>query len=98
MLPLSHNSGISRDLGMRHRSAIGISETTDAICVIVSEETGTISIAENGALKRHLSFAAFENILRDRLSPTKETSKLRKISSYLQSFNAKDSTDEGKAE
>lgn len=98
MLPLSHNSGISRDLGMRHRSALGISETTDAICVVVSEETGTISIAENGTLKRHLSFEAFENLLKNRLISQKETSGLKKFSSYLKFFNTKDSINEGKSE
>lgn len=97
MLPLSHNSGISRDLGMRHRSAIGISETSDAICVVVSEETGSISIAENGALKRHLSFEAFENILKTKLITTKESSRLKKVSTFLKSKNAKDSIDERKA-
>lgn len=98
MLPLSHNSGISRDLGMRHRSAIGISETTDALCVVVSEETGSISVAENGTLKRHLSFEAFENILKKGLLPQKDSSGLKKVSSYLKSFNSKESNDEGKAE
>ena len=98
MLPLSHNPGISRDLGMRHRSALGISETTDAICVVVSEETGTISIAENGTLKRHLSFEAFENLLKNRLISQKETSGLKKFSSYLKFFNTKDSINEGKSE
>jgi len=98
MLPLSHNPGISRDLGMRHRSALGISETTDAICVVVSEETGTISIAENGTLKRHLSFEAFENLLKNRLISQKETSGLKKFSFYLKFFNTKDSINEGKSE
>lgn len=98
MLPLSHNPGLSRDLGMRHRSALGISETTDAICVVVSEETGTISIAENGTLKRHLSFEAFENLLKNRLISQKETSGLKKFSSYLKFFNTKDSINEGKSE
>lgn len=97
MLPLSHNSGISRDLGMRHRSAIGISETSDAICVVVSEETGSISVAENGTLKRHLSFEAFENLLKTKLISTKETSTLKKFSSFLKSRNMKDSIDERKA-
>ncbi len=97
MLPLSHNSGISRDLGMRHRSAIGISETSDAICVVVSEETGSISVAENGTLKRHLSFEAFENLLKTKLISIKETSTLKKFSLFLKSRNMKDSIDEGKA-
>ena len=54
MLPLSKNVNLSRDLGMRHRAGIGISENSDAVVVIVSEETGTISVAIGGLLKRHL--------------------------------------------
>ena len=66
--------------------------------MVVSEETGTISIAENGTLKRHLSFEAFENLLKNRLISQKETSGLKKFSSYLKFFNTKDSINEGKSE
>ena len=48
MLPLSKNVNLSRDLGMRHRAGIGMSENSDAVVVIVSEETGTISVAIGG--------------------------------------------------
>ncbi len=51
MLPLSKNVNLSRDLGMRHRAGIGMSENSDAVVVIVSEETGTISVAIGGLLK-----------------------------------------------
>ncbi len=51
-LPLSENTSISKDLGTRHRAAIGISEVTDSLTVVVSEETGRISLAENGHLTR----------------------------------------------
>ena len=51
-LPLSDNMAISKDLGTRHRAAVGISETTDSITVVVSEETGRISVAEGGWLRR----------------------------------------------
>ena len=54
MLPLSKNVNLSRDLGMRHRAGIGMSENSDAVVVIVSEETGSISVAIGGMLKRHL--------------------------------------------
>ncbi len=67
MLPLSSQSNLSRDLGMRHRAGIGMSEVTDALVVIVSEETGGISIAQNGMLKRHLTRETFEKILRNEL-------------------------------
>ena len=64
MLPLSQNPNLSKELGMRHRAGIGISEASDALVVIVSEETGAISLAEGGMLKRHLSRENFEKILR----------------------------------
>ncbi len=53
-LPLTKNPSISRELGTRHRAAIGVTEGSDAVSIIVSEETGLISFAENGRLKRHL--------------------------------------------
>lgn len=55
VLPLTANTNISPDLGTRHRAAIGLSEATDAIVVVVSEETGKISIAMNGTLTRNLT-------------------------------------------
>ena len=69
MLPLSENANLSRDLGMRHRAGIGMSERSDALVVIVSEETGGISVAEDGLLKRHLSQDTFEALLRRELLP-----------------------------
>ncbi len=69
MLPLSENSNLSRDLGMRHRAGIGMSERSDAVVVIVSEETGAISVAQDGLLKRHLSPDTFEALLRRELLP-----------------------------
>lgn len=67
MLPMSNNQNLSRDLGMRHRAAIGMSEHSDAVIAIISEETGAISIAVDGMLKRHLSPETFEKILRNEL-------------------------------
>lgn len=72
MLPLSNNPNLSKDLGMRHRAGIGMSEATDALVVIVSEETGGISVAMNGMLKRHLTKETFEKILRTELTPEEE--------------------------
>ncbi|MBR6114938.1 MAG: diadenylate cyclase CdaA [Oscillospiraceae bacterium] len=72
MLPLSENPNLSRDLGMRHRAGIGMSEATDALVVIVSEETGGISVAESGMLKRHLSRDTFEKLLRNGLLTEQE--------------------------
>ena len=55
LLPLTANNNLSRDLGTRHRAAIGLSEVTDAAVIVVSEETGKISIALNGSLTRNLT-------------------------------------------
>ena len=69
MLPLSSNVNLSRDLGMRHRAGIGISENSDAVVVIVSEEIGSISVAIDGTLKRHLTPETLERVLRKELLP-----------------------------
>ena len=63
ILTLTEASGISHDLGTRHRAAIGVSETTDAIVLIVSEETGIISMAKGGKLTRHLDAKSLRTIL-----------------------------------
>lgn len=72
MLPLSKNVNLSRDLGMRHRAGIGMSENSDAVVVIVSEETGSISVATGGMLKRHLKPETLDNLLRNELLPQEE--------------------------
>ena len=72
MLPMSGSTNLSRELGMRHRAGIGISERSDAVAVIVSEETGSISVAVDGMLKRNLSKDTLEKLLRSEL--TRETS------------------------
>ena len=75
VLPLSGNVNLSRDLGMRHRAGIGMSENSDAVVAIVSEETGSISVAENGMLKRHLAPETLERLLRNELLPQQEPTK-----------------------
>lgn len=72
MLPLSRNVNLSRDLGMRHRAGIGMSENSDAVVVIVSEETGSISVAIGGMLKRHLMPETLSKLLRNELMPQEE--------------------------
>lgn len=67
MLPMSSNVNLSRELGMRHRAGIGISEHSDAVVAIVSEETGSISVAVGGMLKRHLAPETLERLLRNEL-------------------------------
>jgi diadenylate cyclase len=69
MLPMSGNVNLSRDLGMRHRAGIGISEQSDAVVAIVSEETGAISVAVGGMLKRHLAPETLERVLLNELMP-----------------------------
>ena len=63
MLPLSDNRSLSTDLGTRHRAGVGMSETCDAVVVIVSEETGAISVATDGMLKRHLAIQTLRKLL-----------------------------------
>ena len=72
MLPLSKNVNLSRDLGMRHRAGIGMSENSDAVVVIVSEETGSISVAIGGMLKRHLMPETLSKLLKNELMPAPE--------------------------
>ncbi len=72
MLPLSKNVNLSRDLGMRHRAGIGMSENSDAVIVLVSEETGAVSVAVDGKLRRHLSAETLEKFLRNELIPREE--------------------------
>jgi len=63
MLPLSNNYSIGKDLGMRHRAGVGLSERSDAVIIIVSEQTGAISVAIDGMLKRSLDKDTFEKLL-----------------------------------
>ena len=67
VLPLSDSHNISADLGTRHRAGVGMSEHSDAVVVIVSEETGTISVAVGGMLKRYLAPQMLEKMLRNEL-------------------------------
>ncbi len=67
VLPLSESNRLSLDLGTRHRAAVGMSEVSDAVVVVVSEETGVISVAVGGMLKRHLAPQTLERLLRNEL-------------------------------
>ncbi|MFD2759909.1 diadenylate cyclase CdaA [Lentibacillus juripiscarius] len=73
-LPLSESPFISKELGTRHRAAMGISEVTDAITIVVSEETGGISCTENGEMKRDLDQEGLRHYLREKLSLSLRTS------------------------
>ena len=67
VLPLSDSNRLSADLGTRHRAGVGMSEVSDAVVVIVSEESGTISVAVGGMLKRHLASQTLERLLTNEL-------------------------------
>ena len=72
VLPLSDSNHLSADLGTRHRAGVGMSEVSDSVVVIVSEETGTISVAVGGMLKRHLAPQTLDKILHNELCPKEE--------------------------
>ena len=83
LLHLSDTTGVGRDLGTRHRAAVGISEITDAVTVIVSEETGAISVAVGGVLKRHLAPQTLERLLRNELCPAENQKQEESLSVKL---------------
>ncbi len=62
-LPLSESPELERELGTRHRAAVGITETTDAIAIVVSEQNGVISVAQNGRLLRYLEEGSLNRLL-----------------------------------
>lgn len=68
ILPVSHNMNIPKTLGLRHRAALGMSQATDAICVVVSEETGNISVAIEGEFKIKLTAPELDHILSEGLT------------------------------
>lgn len=78
-LPLSANDGINKDLGTRHRAALGMSENSDAIIVVVSEETGTISVAKEGELKRNFTKDSLKQYLLSEFSADAPEKKARTI-------------------
>ena len=98
VLPLSDSDRISADLGTRHRAGVGTSEVSDAVVVIVSEETGAISVAVNGMLKRHLAAQTLERLLRNELCPDdgQNESLVVKLRQKLQKKGKEEQTDEEK--
>lgn len=92
MLPLTTQTHLSRELGMRHRAGIGMSEASDAVVVVVSEESGSISVAVEGILKRHLTEETFERILKNELLQDQEE-KQSKLRTIAQNMFMKDKND-----
>lgn len=78
MLPMSESMNLSKELGMRHRAGLGMSERSDAVVAIVSEESGAISVAIHGNLRRHLSPETLGRVLRNELLPHEEPEKERR--------------------
>ena len=85
-LPLSESTLISKELGTRHRAAIGLSEVTDAITIIVSEETGGVSVSYKGELLRELSKEDFEKFLSKNLIIVEEEEKKNSFQELVDSF------------
>ena len=85
VLPVSNSTVLSKDLGTRHRAGVGISEVSDTLTVIVSEETGNISVASGGVLKRQLTPETLEKLLNNELCPKEEVSKswLEQLADWL---------------
>jgi len=97
-LPLSDNMGLSKELGTRHRAGVGISEVTDSLTIIVSEETGKISTAYNGVLKRNLDTEKLrEELVRVQNKTLEEKTILKKLKVRSKVERKNSSTDEAKS-
>ena len=87
VLPLSDSDRLSADLGTRHRAGVGMSEVSDAVVVIVSEETGTISVAMGGMLKRHLAPQMLTKLLQNELCPDTDEETTKSLRRKLQKLS-----------
>ena len=96
VLPLSDSHRLSADLGTRHRAGVGISEVSDAVVIIVSEETGTISVAVGGMLKRHLAAKTLEKLLHNELCPAQENVETKLAVRLMQKLQKKEAKENEK--
>jgi len=87
MLPLSTNYALGKELGMRHRAGVGLSERSDAVIVIVSEQTGAISVAVDGMLKRNLNEDTLEKLLSSEVLSTDEKKKEKRRRKQKEKLN-----------
>jgi len=93
LFPLSQNPELSRFLGTRHRAAVGITEETDAVCIIVSEETGSISVSAQGKLSRNLDSDGLKRVLMSLFKPVESRSTLKEfIAKNWKQFREKNRT------
>ena len=83
VLPLTQSTNLSKELGMRHRAGIGLSEQSDAVVIIVSEESGSISMAIDGMLKRHLSQPMLDKLLHSELIQDDDEQDKRNLRSII---------------
>ena len=90
VMPLSDSHRLSADLGTRHRAGVGTSEASDAVVVIVSEETGTISVAVGGMLKRHLAPQTLERLLRQELIRDEAKQELKIVTAVKEILTGKE--------
>lgn len=93
ILPLTQNSTLDSELGTRHRAAIGMSEHSDAVVVVVSEETGYVSVAKNGELKRDVTIGELREILLSELIVSKEKTKKEKNKKSNKKFRKRNGGD-----
>ena len=93
VLPLSNNLEMGKDMGTRHRAGLGMSENSDAIVVVVSEETGIISLAKNGVLIRSLDRQNLFNLLQEEIIPPESETEQKKETPWARLFSKKGGAD-----
>ena len=100
VMPLSSKNSLEknpdRHLGLRHRAALGVSEETDCLAIVVSEETGTISICRNGTIERDLTPARLSDIIKEAYTPPEQQNFFESIKSIIGNWGKKDNKKGGR--